>query len=131
MLKFIPKPIATAGLLLLFSVIIIFHMLVLVGIIPYEIVWGGRLADREQMLVFEAVSIGLNLIMLSIVAIHSGLWKVKTNSRILIISLWVMTALFLLNTVGNLFSKSEMEKMIFTPVTLVLFVFCLRLATSK
>jgi len=131
MVNFIPQRAASIGLIILFSLLIVFHGFAILGVIPYEMLWGGRLTGESQMLVFETISIWLNLIMLGIVVIHAGLWKINISPRITIIALWAMTALFLLNTIGNLVSKNQLEKMIFTPVTLVLFMLCLRLATAK
>jgi len=117
--------------MLLFSFIIVFHGLAILGVVPYEMLWGGKLKDEGQMLVFETVSIWLNLLMLGIVAIEGKLWKMRVNPRLIKIVLWIMSALFLVNTMGNLFSKNVLEKIIFTPLTLLLFVLCLRLATHK
>jgi hypothetical protein len=39
-----------------------------------------------------------------------------------------MFVLFAINTVGNIFSNNELERLIFTPLTLLLAVFSLRLA---
>lgn len=131
MLNFIPSRIASTGLIILFSLIIIFHGLAIVGVVPYEMLWGGRLKDASEMLIFETVSIWVNLIMLAVVLIHSGVWTIKVNSHVTNVALWIMAVLFLLNTIGNLISKNQLEKMIFTPITLLLFIFCLRLATIK
>jgi len=38
----------------------IFHLLILVRVIPYEITWGGRLKTVEEMYVFETISILIN-----------------------------------------------------------------------
>ena len=34
----------------------IFHLLILSQIIPFEIVWGGKLKTTEEMYVFESIS---------------------------------------------------------------------------
>ncbi|WP_224995524.1 hypothetical protein [Cesiribacter sp. SM1] len=125
------RQIATSGILIILSLIVVFHLLVMLGIIPFEIVWGGRLKDASQMLVFEAVSVVLNLLMLAVVGTHAGILKVKLNRMVIKTALWAMFLLFLLNTVGNLFSNNELEKMLFTPLTLLLSLFSLRLALSK
>jgi hypothetical protein len=111
--------------------IIGFHILVVTGIIPYQIVWGGRLENFSQMLSFEAVSISLNLLMITIVALYANFPKWRINQVVIRIGLWVMFVLFFINTIGNLFSNNELEKLIFTPVTLVLSLFSLRLAITK
>ncbi len=94
-------------------------------------VWGGRIKNQEQMISFEITSILINIIMLAVVAIYAGYLNLKINPKIIKVALWIMVVIFLLNTIGNLFSNNEMEKMIFTPLTLLLAIFSLRLAMEK
>jgi len=119
---------ASSALLIIFSGVIIFHVLVLSGIVPFDMVWGGRLQSKAQMISFELTSIAINIMMLAIVSIHAGVVKVNINKKVLKTALWLMFVLFLFNTVGNLLSENMMEKIIFTPLTILLSVFCLRLA---
>ena len=131
MKKLVSESLAAYGILLILSAIIVFHCLIITGIIPFEIVWGGRLKNHSQMLQFESISIALNLIMLAIVAVRIGILKVNLKPAILKIAFWLMALLFSLNTIGNLLSSNSLETMIFTPLTLLLAVFCFRLAVSK
>jgi uncharacterized membrane protein YjjP (DUF1212 family) len=80
------------------------------------------------MISFEIISILINGIMLAVVAIYTRHLNVKINPKIIKAALWIMVGIFLLNTIGNLFSKNEWEKIIFTPITLLLAIFSLRLA---
>jgi hypothetical protein len=41
----------------LLSGVIVFHILIIIKIIPYEIVWSGRLKSTNEMYVFECVSL--------------------------------------------------------------------------
>jgi hypothetical protein len=123
--------IASKGLMLILSVTIIFHLLVLVGLIPYEIVWGGRLQNQTEMINFEIGSILLNFLMLAIVAIHADIIKLQVHRIVVKIALWLMVVIFALNTVGNLLSLNEMERIIFTPLTLLLAIFSFILAMKK
>jgi hypothetical protein len=129
--NFIPERLAITGLIVTLSLVIVFHILVISGLIPFQIVWGGRLTDRSQMLAFEAFSIIINLLMLSIIAIRAGLIKLNISRKFINIVLWMMSTLFLLNTIGNIFSNNELEKIIFTPLTLLLFLLTFRLALNK
>ena len=129
--NYLSERLSIYGLLISLSMIIGFHILVITGIIPYQIVWGGRLENFSQMLSFEAVSISLNLLMIAIVAIYANFLKWKINQVAIQIGLWVMFVLFFINTIGNLFSINEQEKLIFTPATLLLSLFSLRLALNK
>jgi hypothetical protein len=42
-----------------------------------------------------------------------------------------MSLLFFLNTIGNFISKNDFERMIFTPLTLILSILFLRLSILK
>ncbi|MFC5271324.1 hypothetical protein [Adhaeribacter terreus] len=123
--------VAAIGLLAIQTLMIGFHLLILTGVIPFNIVWGGRLKTHEQMVSFELVSVSMNLLMVLVVAVYSGLLNLKVNRTFLRGLLWGMMALFLLNTIGNLLSVNALEKAIFTPATLLLALFSLRLAISK
>lgn len=122
---------AIAGLLVMLSLVVLFHLLVLLGVVPFDIVWGGRLNNRAQMVRMETVSVAVNLLMLAVVAVRAGSWKVGIPLRAVRIALWIMCALFFLNTAGNLLSENRLERIIFTPLTLLLALFCLRLALPK
>ena len=122
---------AAYGLILIQSLVLVFHFLVLFGVVPFEIVWGGRLKDVEEMRGFETVSILLNALMIGAVAIYVRLLPIKMNPKILRLAFWVMFVLFALNTVGNLMAVNEYERVIFTPLTFLLAIFSLRLAISK
>jgi hypothetical protein len=94
-------------------------------------IWSGRLKDASEMVFFESISILVNLLMLGVVAIKGDFLKFNIHPRIVKTALWAMFGLFLLNTVGNLLSTNPFEKAVFAPITLVLSLFCLRLASAK
>ena len=127
----ISERVAANSLLGILSLVTVFHLFVVMGIIPFEIVWGGRLESTDQMIVFESVSLLVNIIMILVVMLHTGRFKVRADQRITTVVLWFMTILFLINTVGNLLSTNQTEKIIFTPLTAILCVFCFRLAIGR
>ncbi|MFN4083660.1 MAG: hypothetical protein ACK4K9_08520 [Bacteroidia bacterium] len=122
----------TAGkVIIIISIItIVYHLLIITGIVPYKMVWGGRLESREEMLKFESISIALNLLLMAIV-----IYRLKLSSKffnqLLNVMLWAFTGLFILNTLGNVLSNSVIEAIIFTPVTLLIALLCLRLTLEK
>jgi hypothetical protein len=129
--NFDTQRITTYGLLIILSLFVIFHLLILLRVIPFEMVWGGRLKNASQMLSFETVSIVINLIMLAGVGVYAGILQLKINPMVIKAGFGIMFVLFLLNTIGNLSSENEWEKMVFTPLTLLLSLFSLRLALGK
>lgn len=97
---------------------ILFHILILLKIIPYEITWGGKLKTDEEMYVFETFSILVNLFFIFIL-LQKGLFiKPFLEKKTVSIILWIFLAIFVLNTIGNLFAKTTFEKG-FTILTLV------------
>jgi hypothetical protein len=131
MKKILPLSIAVSSTIIILSCIILFHFLVIAGLIPYTIVWGGNIADKSQLYTMEAVSISINAIMLFVVLAYCGAIKLTINRKIIYGAIWLMFGLFLLNTFGNLMAKNALETYIFTPLTLILSICCLRMATSK
>ena len=131
MKSLISERFASFTLLILLSTFLVFHFLVMLGIIPFEIVWGGRLTSRAEMLRSETVSVLVNLIMIAIVAINAKILNVVLPHVFIKVILWLMFLLFLLNTLGNIFSLNKFEQLTFTPVTLVLSLLSLRLALEK
>ncbi|MGI9541979.1 MAG: hypothetical protein ACR2MX_01905 [Cyclobacteriaceae bacterium] len=131
MIKKIPLKLAVNVMIILLVLVLIYHLLILTEIIPYEAAWGGRLQTRSDMIIYETISIGVNLLILAVILIKGSYVKTKIPGRVINIFLWVFTALFALNTIGNLFSLSLVEAIIFTPLTLLAFLLCYRMAIDK
>ncbi|MCC3158456.1 hypothetical protein LJ737_14495 [Hymenobacter sp. 15J16-1T3B] len=131
MKHFLTARVAANGIFIILSLIVLFHVLIITGVIPFASVWGGRLKNHHQMLTFETVSIGLNLLMLAVVAVASGRLRVRVSRQLITGTLWLMTALFFLNTLGNVFAKTDLERLLFTPLTLLLALCCCRLALQR
>lgn len=122
---------AINGLLTILSLFILFHSLVILNIIPFGVVWGGTMKDKSQMLTFETVSIIINILMLAVAGIKAGYLKIGISQVVVRVILWIMSALFVMNTLGNLLSDNQFEKIVFTPVTVILSIFSLRVAIIK
>lgn len=125
------KTFAKKGLIALFSAILLFHLLVIIGVIPYTIVWAGQLNSEVEMYKFETVSLLLNTAFLFVVLIKANYVKTTIPTTVISGLLWAMSVLFFFNTIGNLFSKSNFELLIFTPVTVILCVFSIIIALDK
>ncbi len=69
--------------------------------------------------------------MLCIVAIQAKVIKLKIHPIVLKIALWLMVFIFAMNTIGNILSLNDMERYIFTPITLLLTIFSFILASKK
>ena len=109
--------IAIKLMLSIIIVIIIFHLCILLRIIPYEITWGGRLKNDSEMYVFETASIIVNIILGLTLLIKGNYIKQIISLKMVNIILWMFLILFGLNTIGNIFAKTNFEK-IFSILTL-------------
>lgn len=115
--------IARYGLGLVLTAALGFHVGVLLGFVPDAIVWGGRIADPQQRIHLETLSLSLNLIFWIVVVGEKNLLSRGLPARIIRIVYWSMAAVFFLNTLGNLAAISIWEKVIFTPITILLCYF--------
>lgn len=89
---------------------LIFHLLIMIGVIPYELTWGGRLESTKEMLVFETISIVINLFFLHTLLQKGSYIRTTYNKKIIRIILWVFFILFILNTAGNIQAVTTFEK---------------------
>ncbi len=110
------------------SAVLVFHALVIAGIIPFGIVWGGRLHNTREMLQFESVSFATNVVLMLVIVLKRGNRWPFVSRKLLNAILWLFVVLFSLNTVGNLLAKATLETIVFTPLTFISAIFCARLA---
>lgn len=123
----------TAGnvLLMLFGLLVVFHILILFNLIPSNIVWGGRAGSSSSPRALLTVSLIFNILFALVVAAKIGYIDVSSPGRVIDIFLWIIFAYLLLNTAGNLLSSSSLEKLLFTPLTVVAAFLVLRLAMER
>jgi membrane protease YdiL (CAAX protease family) len=100
-------------------VVTLFHLCVIAKIVPYEIAWGGRLQNDSEMYVFETFSILINLFLGIVLLMKGDYIRFQLKKKTIDIILWIFVALFALNTIGNLFAKTNFEKS-FAVLTLAL-----------
>lgn len=111
--------------------VLLFHFLILTEQITYDKVWAGKLNSVEEMKTFETFSILLNAFMLAVLCIkHRQLAKGVTN-KVVDMLIWSFSVFFLLNTVGNLFSKSIIELILGTLLTLSSAILCIVIVKKK
>ena len=127
MLQKIPYQLAAKTILIVCAAVICFHMLIVTGVIPYTIVWGGRLTNSAEMLQFETVSITINLLIMLTVAVRSRYIPQVIPQKVVTVLLWFFAVMLVGNTVANVFSVTTFEKVVFTPMTFLLAVGLFRL----
>jgi membrane protease YdiL (CAAX protease family) len=105
-------------LIVISTLVLIFHVFILLKVIPYEITWGGRLKNDQDMYVFESFSIIVNVFFIYVLLQKGNFVKAVFSEKVVSFILWIFFALFVLNTIGNVLAKTLFEK-VFTVVTLL------------
>lgn len=121
-----------ASLMIVFSLcVVVFHLLILSGMIPNNLMGGGRLNNASQMVLLAVVSIIINLAIITIVGIKGGYIKPFLSNRVVNALLWLLIVVFTLNTLGNLLSKTTLETILFTPLTFISAILCYRMVIER
>ncbi|MFM7486328.1 MAG: hypothetical protein ACKO13_05335 [Cytophagales bacterium] len=89
---------------------LVFHLLIVIKVIPYAITWGGRLKTDSEMYLFETVSIGINLFFIFLVLQRVDMERSLLGKKTATILLWIFFVLFGLNTIGNIFATTPLEQ---------------------
>ena len=118
------KKVALISMFFILGIVLIFHTLILTELIPYDIVWAGKLNSVEEMKSFETISILLNAFMLTVLYLKYRKLEQGTTSKVIDILIWIFAGFFVLNTLGNLFSKSMVELILGTLLTLTSAILC-------
>jgi len=127
MKKLISQKQAINLMIALLTAVLVFHTLVLTGVIPYGIVWAGKISNEADMRKLEVVSILVNAFAILILFLKAGYIQNKIPVKILNAIILLFAVVFSLNTIGNLFAKSSFELYFFAPLTFILAVLCLRI----
>jgi len=125
--KLLSKRSASITLVVILGLIVCFHALVYIEVIPYNFIWGGKITSLEQMKKYEAISFFFNLVLLLTVLFGNQIIPNNLNDRGNTFILWFYFVLFTINTFANLFSQNGLEKIIFAPLTFILSLLCMRL----
>ena len=108
-----------------------FQILLASGL-PYgKAAWGGR---HTRLTVGLRIASGFSAVVFILASLfvleRAGMLAVFNNATLVKTVVWVMVAFFGLNTLGNLASRSRTEKLIMTPVSLVLALLCLLISLA-
>ncbi len=117
--------------LFLLIAVIVFHSFVLLGIIPFDIVWGGKLKDHSEMISLERISLFITILMLMVGLLRAKIITIGNHPIKINVLLYTMSLLFSMNTIGNLLADTNFEKFVFTPITVLLALLSWQLARTK
>jgi hypothetical protein len=114
------------------SLLMVFHLLILMKIVPANIVWGGQIeASPDRFLMLELIAIFLTALFLVIAILRFRSLHTDKSSLLLRLGTWLIFAYLVLNIAGNLALKVTVETIIFTPVTVILAFCAFRLAGKQ
>ncbi len=105
--------------LVILTLVSLFHLSILLRLIPYEITWGGKLKNDSEMYVFEVLSLAVNGLLIFALLVKGRFIGNHLPEKVVSFILWIYFLLFLLNTVGNLLAETFLEKS-FSIITLSL-----------
>ncbi len=127
MLQKISFTLAFYTVLAISVITLFFHVLILFEVIPFDVVWGGKLSNKQEMIRFESIALLMNIL---IIVVMFMIYRVPKNKYLSII-MYVFAGVFALNTVGNLFAITILEKLIDTPITFMMSILFIRLGKGK
>lgn len=106
------------------GILAVYHVLVLVGGVGFENVWGGKVTDVSTLIALEILSLGIVIISMVVV------WQsVVGNHRLWVhIGIWMVSVLFFFSAFANLFAENLIEKIISVPLAFGIGLLALRLA---
>jgi len=121
---------AAQSILYILGALIVFHLTVIVGLVPGSFVWGDQI-PQESILPMELIAIVMTVSFGLFILIKMRYLKDNRSAKVVNIGLWIIALIFLINVVTNLISKVSVENFIFAPVALVLALLTVRLALEK
>ena len=110
------------------TMLVLFHLAILSGLLPMNIVWGGRLQDKDEMILLELFAIFINALIILLVSMRLGFIKNRIPPRALQVSIWVISLMFTTNIFTNLMAYHWFEKWVMGTVTIILSFLFIRLA---
>lgn len=115
----ISKKQALKMMLGLLFMVILFHIAIMTYLIPYTLIWGGKLKTESQMYLFETTAISINLFLMILLLLKGNYIKNTISNNMVNGTLWIFLVIFALNTFGNIMAETMFEKIAFTPLSLI------------
>ncbi len=123
-----------AGNILLISLgfVAVFHILVIIGVVPANVIWGGQIGNAPANLIaLELFALLMTALFAGIIAAKAGYINAGRFRKAVARGVWIVFAFFVLNTIGNFASGASAENWIFAPLTILLALCALRLAIER
>jgi hypothetical protein len=122
----------TVGILLISSLLflMIFHLLVILKVLPGDIVWGGTL-DESTLVKYEIIAFFITGLLLFIAIVKAGYINNTNLKKVANFLIWIMVIYFAFMIFGNMTAKTLTEKVIFIPLSFIMFISSIRLGLGK
>ncbi len=105
------------ALILILLLGMLYQILVASGQLSAANTWGGQLTDENSRKVGIAVSLLIQTGILWLLLMRLGKLKARLSSQALNRWMFAISALFFLNTLGNMVAKNDLEQALGTPIT--------------
>jgi len=96
---------------------LVFHGLIIAGVLPRDIVWGGRLTDAT-FLPLEMLAVALNLLLIASGGVAARIVTMAAIVKLVGGIKWFLFYFVVVNTIAALFSTTTLE-VLMTPVTAI------------
>jgi len=108
---------------ILSGVMAVFQFLLSLGLPFGKLAWGGESARLSNKLRISSLISSLIMIFAMVILLEKAdLLSIIGNDTVITISMWIFVAIFGLSTLGNIASKSKLEKTIMTPIAAYLVI---------
>ena len=97
-------------LLCLLTAIVLFHISIIVKLMPFEFIWGGELTNDCEMYTFECISVVVYLMLIPLLLIKGKYIKEIIPQQFINVILWSFFTAFGLSTLGNILSETRFER---------------------
>ena len=126
------KPAAFAAVALL-AALGCFQAALAAGLPVAEYAWGGRFSGTLPMAYRWASIAALPMLALAawVILARADIARPGSGARPIRIAAWAITAFLALNALGNLMSASPAERVVMTPLSLLLCACCANVAASR
>lgn len=94
---------------------LIIGLLAILNIVPIKYVWGGKLTSRNELLAMEAVTFGVNLLIIWTVGMRAGYFPQLIKMKFLRIIMAILAITMIANTLGNIVAATIIEKFLAIP----------------
>lgn len=115
----------------LFVMMSIFQLLLAFGLPMGRVAYGGKYETLPKNLrITSLIAVGIFVFGIIIVLERAEIMTLLNNPLLITIVIWILAVYFTLNVLMNIASKSQMEKRIMTPISLVIAVCCYIIAIA-